>query len=256
MFLSYTVSQNVEQLKIKDYLKKQVISHRLLISLKKNNAIFVNRSPVYSNYIVKANDLITIDLNSNEEPCNIVPIHMPLSIIYEDDSLLIVNKPANLPVHPSLHYYQNSLANGIKYYFNQIGLMKKIRPVNRLDKDTSGLVVFAKNEYIQESIIRQMETFSFKKEYIAIIEGILEKKSGTINAPIARKEESIIERCVSSCGKPAITHYNVLNEFDNYSLIKFILETGRTHQIRVHCNHIGHPILGDTLYGKACKAIR
>lgn len=154
-----------------------------------------------------------------------------------------------------MHYYENSLSNGIKYYFKEIGLKKKIRPVNRLDKDTSGLVVFAKNEYVQECLVRQMQTKDFKKEYIALSDGILEQKQGTINVPIARKENSIMERCICPNGETAITHYLVLKEYGNYCEVQFLLETGRTHQIRVHSSHIGHPILGDTLYGKASELI-
>lgn len=158
-------------------------------------------------------------------------------------------------MHPSLHYYENSLSNGVKYYFNQIGLKKKIRPVNRLDKDTTGIVIFAKNEYVQENLVRQMATGKFEKEYVAILEGILDKKQGTIDAPISRKENSIIERIVSPDGEKSITHYSVLKEYSSFSLVSFKLETGRTHQIRVHSKYIGHPILGDSLYGSPSTLI-
>ena len=146
-------------------------------------------------------------------------------------------------------HYEHSLSNGVKYYFDSIGLKKKIRPINRLDKDTSGIVIFAKNEYIQECLVSQMKSKDFQKEYIAICDGIFDKKVGTINLPIARKEGSIIERCVSPLGDTAITHYKVLTELDNISVVECLLETGRTHQIRVHLSNVGHAILGDTLYG-------
>ena len=180
---------------------------------------------------------------------------MNLDIIYEDDSYIVINKPAGIPVHPSMLHYENSLSNGVKFYFDSIGLKKKIRPVNRLDKDTSGIVIFAKNEYIQENLIKQMKKKIFYKEYIAICDGIFKNPSGTINAPIARKENSIIERCVHPNGESSITHYNVLKEGFDYSIVHFHIETGRTHQIRVHSSYIGHPIIGDTLYGSKSTKI-
>ena len=147
------------------------------------------------------------------------------------------------------------MSNGVRYYFDSINLKKKIRPVNRLDANTSGLVIFAKCEYIQECFIKQMTNNTFKKEYLCITEGIFDKKSGKINLPIARKSGSIIERCIDKSGQNAITHYEVIKEFGNYSLVKCLLKTGRTHQIRVHMSYIGHPLLGDTLYGNSSKLI-
>ena len=180
---------------------------------------------------------------------------MDLDIVYEDEWILIVNKSAGIAIHPSVLHYSDSLCNGIKYYFNSISLNKKIRPVNRLDFNTSGLVIFAKCEYIQECLISQMKKNLFKKEYLAICEGSFDIKSDTISLPIARKDNSIIERCISENGQQSITHYEVLKEFKNYTLIKCILETGRTHQIRVHLSAIGHPLLGDTLYGNKSDLI-
>lgn len=132
---------------------------------------------------------------------------------------------------------------------------RKIRPINRLDRDTTGIVIFAKNEYIQECLVKQMKQGNFYKEYLAILEGTLEKNKGMIDAPIARKDGSIIERCIDKNGAKAITHYEVIDIKDNLSLVKFVLETGRTHQIRIHSKYIGHPILGDTLYGNETNLI-
>lgn len=194
-------------------------------------------------------------MNFDETSDNIVPTKIDLNIIFEDEYLLVINKPAGIPVHPSCNHYKNSLSNGVKYYFNSIGLNRKIRPVNRLDKDTSGLVIFAKHEYIQEMLIRQMKDNTFKKEYLALLVGNLSKSSGTIDAPIRRKTGSIMEREISEDGETAISHFELIKNFENYCLVKYTLETGRTHQLRVHSKYIGHPILGDTLYGTTSDLI-
>ena len=200
-------------------------------------------------------DTVSVLIDFEEDNSNIVASNIPLNIIYEDDYLLVINKSANIAVHPSILHFDNSLSNGVKFYFDKLGLKKKIRIVNRLDRNTSGIIVFAKNEYIQECLIKQMKTKELKKEYLAIVEGILESKSDTLTFPIARKEGSIIERTVSSDGDSAITHYDIVKEFNNLSLVHITLGTGRTHQIRVHFSYIGHPILGDTLYGRPSELI-
>ena len=246
---------------IKEVLKAHFeISDRLLIKLKKNKKIYLNNTLAYVDKKIKQGDIIKIDMNFEEESENIVPIEMDLNIIFEDNYLLIINKPAGIPVHPSIAHYKNSLSNGVKFYFNTIGLNKKIRPVNRLDKDTSGIVIFAKHEYIQELLIKQMKTSIFKKEYQAILTGHLTNKNGKIDASIARKDGSIIEREINfETGEKAITYYRVLNEFyindTPLSLVNFLLETGRTHQIRLHSKYLGNPIIGDTLYGEKSNLI-
>ncbi len=255
MELSYLVNNNKYKT-IREILKQEFeISDRLLLHLKKEQKIFLNNQKSYSHALVKNGDIISVLIDFEEESTNIVPKKIKINILFEDEYLLIVNKQSNIAVHPSHTHYSNSLSNGVKYYFNSINLKKKIRIVNRLDKDTSGLVIFAKNEYIQECLIKQMKNKIFKKEYIGIVDGILTKKYGTISAPIARKDNSIIERCISPNGVSAITHYKILKEYNNYSLVQFTLETGRTHQIRVHSAYIGHPISGDTLYGTSSTYI-
>ena len=254
MEINYEIKNNTQT--INSTLQNELkISSRLLYKLIKLNKIELNHKPCDTRKTGTFGDTITINFDYEEDNSNIIPTKMNLNIIFEDDWLLVVNKPAGIAIHPSVLHYSDSLCNGIKFYFDKIGLKKKIRPVNRLDLNTSGLVVFAKCEYIQECLINQMKNNQFKKEYLAVCNGFFDKKSGTINLPIARKENSIIERCISENGQTAITHYEVLKEFDNYSLVKCSLETGRTHQIRVHMSAIGHPLLGDSLYGSISDLI-
>ncbi len=256
MNLSYQIDKDDHYDNILHVLKEQfLLSDRLITKLKKANKIYLNSLPTYTKKSVTVGDTVSVLIDFEEDNSNIVASNIPLNIIYEDDYLLVLNKPANIAIHPSILHFYNSLSNGVKFYFDKLGLKKKIRIVNRLDRNTSGIVIFAKNEYIQECLIKQMKTNEFKKEYLAIAKGILESKSGTLNFPIARKEGSIIERTVTSDGDSAITHYDVVKEFNNLSLVHIVLGTGRTHQIRVHFSHIGHPILGDTLYGSPSELI-
>lgn len=254
MILRYIKSNSDNYLTIRQVINSEFnISYNLLVKLKKNKKIFLNGINTYIDKNIKDGDEISIIIDFEEDNSNIVPTKMDLSILYEDEALLIIDKPAGIPVHPSILHYDNSLSNGIKYYFDNIKLNKKIRPVNRLDRNTSGIVIFAKNEYVHDALSKQMQNDIFLKEYITICNGLFEEKTGIIDAPIARKENSIIERCVNPTGAPAITHYKVLKEFEIdgkiFSELLISLETGRTHQIRVHMAYLGHPIIGDSLYG-------
>ena len=255
MILKYVISdtkyENINQILKQEFHVSTRLQHKLI----KNKHIYLNNKIIDTRSSVSINDIITVDLDFDEESDNIIATNMQLNIVYEDNCFLILNKPAGIAVHPSMKHYNNSIANGVKFYFEDIGLHKKIRPINRLDLNTSGLVIFAKNEYVQETLSKQMAEKMFQKYYIAIVEGIFEKKIGTINLPIARKENSIIERCISPMGQESITDYEVINEFDSLSVVKCHLQTGRTHQIRVHMSAIGHPLLGDTLYGTSSTLI-
>lgn len=258
MELKYIVDSLSNYTNVRQVLKNEFnMSNRLITKLKQNKFIYLNDEETYLDKSLSIGDVVKCKIDFEESSENIIPIQMDLKIIYEDDYLLAVDKPYNMAVHPSILHYTNSLSNGIQYYFNTIGLNRKIRPVNRLDRDTTGIVLFAKNEYIQECLIRQMQNGTFYKEYLAILEGHLSESIGTISAHISRKDGSIIERCIDKNGEIAISHYEVIN-FDtknNISLVKFVLETGRTHQIRLHSKHIGHPIISDTLYGNESSLI-
>lgn len=250
MLLKYIVKDNKN---LRSILKDELnISSRLFNKIK-NKYVFVNGEHAIYYKDLHVNDVVEVDFSYDDDNYNNIVSNpdIKFEIVYEDDWMLIVNKGANLPVHPSLNHYDISLSNGIKSYFDKIGLNKTVRLVNRIDKDTTGLVVIAKCEYIQECLIKQMNDDSFIKEYIAIARGLVDS-SGVIDFPIARKEGSIIERCVDLVrGENAITNYVRLNynpELD-ISLVKCRLLTGRTHQIRVHFAYIGHPLLGDSLYG-------
>lgn len=240
------------ELNIKEVLRKSLSMSSRLITKIKYNHLYLNGSHCSVNSTVQPGDIVCVDFNYNEDNSNIVSNpQIKLDILYEDELYIIINKPSNMPVHPSMEHYTDSLSNGVKTYFDSIHLHKKIRPVNRLDKDTSGIVVFAKNEYAQEN---------FKpicKEYIAIINGIF-SGNGIIDLPIGRKNGSIIERCIDyENGDSAITEYEVIKNISEYnlSIVKCTLMTGRTHQIRVHLANKLSPILGDTLYGRTSNLI-
>lgn len=253
MLVKYIVGDNKN---LRSILKDELnISSRLFNKIK-NKYVFVNGEHAIYYKELNVNDVVEVDFGYDDDNYNNIVSNpdIKFEIVYEDDWLLIVNKGANLPVHPSLNHYDISLSNGVRAYFDKIGLNKTVRLVNRIDKDTTGLVVIAKCEYIQECLIKQMNDNSFIKEYIAIARGLVDS-SGVIDFPIARKDGSIIERCVDLVrGENAITNYVRLNynsELD-ISLVKCRLLTGRTHQIRVHFAYIGHPLLGDSLYGLEC----
>lgn len=187
MKLEYIVVENKYE-NIRQILKNEFYcSDRLITKLKKANQIYVNHKEVPIDSKFEAGDIVSVLLDFEEISDNIVPTKMPLSILYEDEAMLVVNKPAGIPVHPSMDHYTDSLSNGIKHYFNDIGLHRKIRPVNRLDRNTSGIVIFAKNEYVQECFIKQMQRKEFQKEYLALLEGKLEEMKRNYQRPYCQK---------------------------------------------------------------------
>ena len=250
MILTYTATIEDNGKSILDILiKKLALSRKLIIDLKRyDNGIMLNGERAYTNRILNINDLVIVNIPVTEDTENVMSENIPIHILYEDDTLIALDKPANMVVHPTHNYQSGTLANALAYYYENTAAKLVIRPINRIDRGTTGIVMFAKNKYIHERFISHKSNLKFTKSYIALIHGNFEPQAGTINLPIARVQGSTIERCVSPDGQKCITHYETLETFDDFSLVEFILETGRTHQIRVHCKYSGHPLVGDTLY--------
>jgi 23S rRNA pseudouridine1911/1915/1917 synthase len=249
MKLKYLVDLENDSITLERFLKYKLnLSTKLLRKLKSNERIFCN-GKVHKIFLqIFCGDIIEIDMDFEEETEFLEPQNIPLEILYENEGFIAINKNPGIVVHPSANHYNGTIANALIYYFKQNNLNIKIRPVSRLDRDTSGVILFAKNAMIQDALIKQMKNRDFKKEYIGMVEGHIIHKNGTISLPIKRKDGSTIEREVASDGIHAVTHYKVLKKFNSSTLVKFELETGRTHQIRVHCLGINHPLIGDTLY--------
>jgi 23S rRNA pseudouridine1911/1915/1917 synthase len=223
-------------------------STHFIRQLKTGDYIFRNAQSCKTNERMREGDALMIHLQIKEDVDTLTPENIPLEILYEDECLIAINKKPNQVVHPTRNYPNGTLANGLLYYYLQHNLSIKVRPVSRLDKDTSGILLFAKNSSVQTTLISQMKDHSFIKEYIGVVSGILQNDFGTINLPIKRREDSIIQRETSPEGAPSITHYQVIKRLQDASYVRFELESGRTHQIRVHCQAIGHPLVGDSLY--------
>ncbi len=253
---TFTVNSEEEN-RIDKYLSNQLpdISRSFLQKTIKNNGVLVNETPAKSNYKVKAGDQVTLEIPDAVEP-DIVAEDIPLDILYEDQDILVVNKPKGMVVHPAAGHYSGTLVNAIMFHCRESlsGINGVMRPgiVHRIDMDTTGSLVICKNDISHQYISDRLKTHDITRKYHAIVHGVLKEDEGTIDAPIGRHpidRKKMTTHAPNS--KPAVTHYKVLQRFANYTYIECQLETGRTHQIRVHMASINHPILGDSVYCRA-----
>lgn len=255
--LKYIIPEKYNNYSIEAFLKEQGFVHNTIVQLKKTDCgIMLNNKWAYTIDKLSTNDILTLKIDYNITSSDIEPVNLDFEIVYEDEDILVVNKPSDMPVHPSINNYTNTLANAVMYYYRNEEFV--FRCINRLDRDTSGLTIIAKNSLSGAILSKQVSQRILHRTYLAICKGKTDG-AGTVNAPIGRKNDSTIERCIDfENGESAITHYKLLsyNPSLDLSLIQLSLETGRTHQIRVHMKHIGHPLIGDFLYNPDTSIIK
>lgn len=231
------------------------VSRSSVQSLIKAGKITLNGQLVKASYNIRPGDVVVIDI-PQPQPVEIIAQDIPLPIIYQDQDLAVVDKPKGMVVHPAHGNWDNTMVNALLFHLHDLsGINGDLRPgiVHRLDKDTSGVMVVAKNDLAHRSLAEQIKVHSIKREYIALVHGVIRENLGTIDAPIGRSPLDRKKMAVVKDGRPAISHYEVMQRFNNYCLVKVTLMTGRTHQIRVHFAYIKHPVVGDPLYGSAKK---
>ena len=248
--LIYTITENNLPNSVQSFLQSKGYSAQVIKELKKMpESILIDGRWDYVRHQLSAGEVLTIHIQETEISEKIPPVQMPLDIVYEDEDIMVINKPADMPIHPSLNNYYNSLANGLAWYFEQQNKPFIFRCVNRLDRDTSGLTIIAKHMLSAGILSSMVARREIHREYLAIVQDRITPETGTIDAPICRMGDSIIERHVDfEKGERAITHYHLKEYKNGYSLLSIHLETGRTHQIRVHMKYIGYPLVGDSLY--------
>ena len=240
-----------ENIRIDTYLSNKLdISRSKIQKLIDEEKVTVNGKVIKSNYKTKLNDEIEID-DELDFDISVEPVEIPLDIVYEDEYLMIINKPSGLVVHPAPGHYDDTLVNGLLFYLNK-DKTKNIRPgiVHRLDKDTSGLMVVAKDEKTMELLSEMISKKEVERKYLAIVDGVIKENTATINAPIGRDPSNRQKMAINPTGKNAITHIKVIERFKNNTFIECLLDTGRTHQIRVHLSYINHTVTNDPVYGE------
>ena len=256
--ITYHIDARAGGLRTEQFLRRRGYSCQNLTQLKKMpESILINGVWSYMRTPLSAGDTLTVHIRETESSPNIPPVDLPLCIVYEDEDIIVVNKPAGMPVHPSLNNYMNSLANALMYYYQQQGKPFIFRCTNRLDRDTSGLTVVAKHMVSSGILSAMTARYKIRREYLAIVRGHVTPPSGTIDAPIGRAGTPLIERRIDfEHGERAVTHYRVVKEKNGHSLVSLVLETGRTHQIRVHMKYLGFPLVGDYLYNPDMEYIQ
>ena len=256
--ITYHIDARAGGLRTEQFLRRRGYSCQNLTQLKKMpESILINGVWSYMRTPLSAGDTLTVHIRETESSPNIPPVDLPLCIVYEDEDIIVVNKPAGMPVHPSLHNYRISLANALMYYYQQQGKPFIFRCTNRLDRDTSGLTVVAKHMVSSGILSAMTARHKIRREYLAIVRGHVTPPSGTIDAPIGRAGTPLIERRIDfEHGERAVTHYRVVKEKNGHSLVSLVLETGRTHQIRVHMKYLGFPLVGDYLYNPDMEYIQ
>ncbi|WP_130863919.1 RluA family pseudouridine synthase [Bacilliculturomica massiliensis] len=245
----YTIKEGDEGLKVKELLRRRLgFSSRLMRKLKVQGGVELNGCFVRLYEKGRPGDLLTVTMP--EERSQFEPENIRINVLYEDDDLLFINKQPGMVVHPTKGHVDHTIANGLMQYMLDTDQSFKIRFINRLDMDTSGVLLIGKNSHCQDDFAKQAAENRVEKKYTAVVRGVMEEEEGTVDLPIALEQEDHVRRAVRQDGYPSVTHYRVLERYLGYTLVELLLETGRTHQIRVHMAHIGHPVVGDILYGK------
>ena len=260
--IRYDITTEYDGMKISRFLQLKGYSEKNLTVLRgREETIYLNGRPVHMNETICQGDLIEVYIPEIEELTDVIPVDIPIEVVYEDEDIIVINKPANMPIHPSRMHQDNSLANALAYYYKKnlcdgnydIWDNKFVfRCINRLDRDTTGLTIVAKHMVSAAILYNEMKCRDIRRTYYAIVEEAADNRltdSGIIDAPIGRVDEQGIARRVDyENGQPAVTHYEVIDRVGDLALVQLKLETGRTHQIRVHMSHIGHPLIGDNIY--------
>ncbi|MGE7633415.1 RluA family pseudouridine synthase [Bacillus paramycoides] len=248
--LKWTIQSVAEGILVREFLKTKGISKAALTDIKfHGGAIEVNGEHASVRHKLQAGEELQVFFPVEERSEGMIAENIPLCIVYEDDAVLVMNKEAYMSTIPSREHPSGSVANALLYHYDKQHLASTVHIVTRLDRDTSGLMLIAKNRFVHHLLSKQHQQKGVKRTYEAIVHGMILEEVGTIDAPIGRKADSIIERTVCEDGQRAVTHFKVRESFPNKTRVALELETGRTHQIRVHMAHIGHPLLGDDLYG-------